>query len=62
MRYKNLNLKIFNTLGVEVKQLKHSNATDLSEGITLFRDNLKAGLYTIQVFDNGKMLGATKLT
>lgn len=60
MHYKNLNLKIFNSLGVEVRQLK-LNAVDLSGGITLQRDNLKAGLYTVQVFDNSKLLGVAKL-
>lgn len=58
--YKKLNLKMYNTLGVTVKSFE-LNANDLSEGVTLLRDNLKAGLYTIQIFDNGKLISAAKL-
>ena len=58
--YKNLKLKIFNSLGVEVKRLS-VNGTDITNLLTLYRAGLKSGIYNTQILDKGNVLSVTKL-
>lgn len=53
----NTTLKMFNSLGQMVKEVK-----DISlQNYTLYRDNLKSGLYFIQLLQNNKIISYKKI-
>ncbi len=56
----NLKITVFNCLGQMVKQIGPLNIRS-SQPLILYREELKAGLYFIKLFDNEKVLGTQKL-
>ena len=54
---KNSTLKMYNAIGQLVKETNHLSGNRFS----LTRDNLTAGLYLIQLFENGKLVTSKKI-
>jgi hypothetical protein len=55
--FKNASLIMYNSLGLEVRQLRNIN----EHNITIFRENLPCGLYFIRLTENNKTIAMEKV-